>query len=140
MSSQPKARKTRAPSAPTSSSVPLVLASLFLLFVIAATVKGSLPGAVITVYCVVSILTFLAYRLDKSASRRGQWRTKESSLLLLGLAGGWPGAVVAQKVLRHKTRKVSFQVAFWGSVVMNAAAVGWLLSDDGSKVLGHLLN
>lgn len=96
--------------------------------------------AVIAVYCVTSIVAFLAYWFDKSAAQRGQWRTKESSLLLLGLVGGWPGAVIAQKVLRHKTRKVSFQVAFWGSVVMNAAAVGWLLTKGGSKVLHQLLS
>lgn len=140
MSSQPKSRKSRALSTSTSSAVPLILALLFVLFVIGATMRGSLPVAVIGMYCAVSILTFLAYRLDKSAARKGQWRTKESWLLLLGLAGGWPGAVIAQKVLHHKTRKVSFQVVFWGSVVVNCVAVGWLLTDDGSKVLRHLLS
>jgi uncharacterized membrane protein YsdA (DUF1294 family)/cold shock CspA family protein len=137
VSSQPKVRPA---SSPTSSSAPLVVASLFVFFVIMATAWGALPGAVIVTYCVVSILTFLAYRWDKSAARKGQWRTKESSLLLLGLAGGWPGAVVAQKVFRHKTRKVSFQVAFWGSVVVNGVAVGWLLTGEGSQALHRLLN
>ena len=56
-----------------------------------------------------------------------------------GLACGWPGAVVAQRVLRHKSRKRSFQVAFWGTVVMNAVILGWLLTDKGSRVLDQLL-
>jgi uncharacterized membrane protein YsdA (DUF1294 family) len=117
----------------------LVVASLFVLFVIAGTLAGRLPLAVIATYGVVSILTFLIYWFDKSAARQGQWRTKESSLLLLGLAGGWPGAVVAQRVLRHKSRKQSFQMAFWGTVVMNSVALGWLFTDRGWKLLDQLL-
>ena len=137
--SAPIRPKSQARSTSTSSSVPLVVASLFVLFVIAATLAGRLPLAVIAAYGVVSILTFLVYWFDKSAARHGQWRTKESSLLLLGLAGGWPGAVVAQRVLRHKSRKQQFQVAFWGTVVMNCVAVGWLATDSGWKSLDQLL-
>ena len=62
----------------------------------------------ILTYGVVSILTFLVSWYDKSAARNGQWRTKESSLLLLGLAGGWSGAVVAQRLLRHSPESVLF--------------------------------
>jgi len=98
------------------------------LFVVAAALKGALPSVVVAIYGVVSVLTFLAYRSDKLAAQYGRWRTKESTLLLLGLVGGWPGAVVAQKVMRHKSRKVSFQVAFWGTVVVNAVALGWWLA------------
>jgi uncharacterized membrane protein YsdA (DUF1294 family)/cold shock CspA family protein len=137
--SAPIRLRSQATTASTASSVPLVVASLFVLFVIARTLAGPLPPAVIATYGVVSILTFLGYWLDKSAARRGQWRTKESSLLFLGLAGGWPGAVVAQRVLRHKSRKQSFQVAFWGTVVMNSLALGCLLTDTGSDFLDQLL-
>jgi uncharacterized membrane protein YsdA (DUF1294 family)/cold shock CspA family protein len=137
--SAPIRPKFQAASASTSSSVPLVVTSLFALFVIARTLAGPLPPAVIATYGVVSILTFLVYWFDKSAARHGQWRTKESSLLFLGLAGGWPGAVVAQRVLRHKSRKQSFQMAFWGTVVMNSVVLGWLLTHSGSKFLDQLL-
>ena len=131
--------KFRAASASTPSSIPLVIAALFVLFVIGETLAGPLPRVVIATYGAVSILTFLVYWLDKSAAQQGRWRTKESSLLLLGLACGWPGAVVAQRALRHKSRKKSFQVAFWGTVVMNAVILGWLLTDRGSRVLDQLL-
>ena len=131
--------RSQAASTSTSSSVPLVVALLFVLFVIAGTLTGRLPLAVIAAYGVVSILTFLVYWFDKSAARHGQWRTKESTLHLLGLAGGWPGAVVAQRVLRHKSRKQQFQVAFWGTVVMNSIALGWLATNSGSKFLHQLL-
>ena len=131
--------KSRAASASTSSSIPLIVASLFVLLVVAATLAGRLHQAVILTYGVVSILTFLVYWYDKSAARNGQWRTKESSLLFLGLAGGWPGAVIAQRLLRHKSGKRTFQVAFWGTVVMNSIALGWLLTDSGSKLFEQLL-
>jgi uncharacterized membrane protein YsdA (DUF1294 family) len=43
----------------------------------------------------------------------------ENALLWTGLLGGWPGAIVAQQLLRHKTQKASFRSAFWMSVVAN---------------------
>jgi uncharacterized membrane protein YsdA (DUF1294 family) len=102
-------------------------------------VAGRLPPVIIVIYCVVSTMTFLLYWLDKSAARRGDRRTQESSLLFMGLVGGWPGAVVAQRVLRHKTRKQRFQLVFWGTAVMNSIGLGWLLTDSGSSLARRLL-
>jgi uncharacterized membrane protein YsdA (DUF1294 family) len=70
-------------------------------------------------YVGASILCFIVYAVDKSAARAGRRRVSERTLLLLGLIGGWPGAIVAQQTLRHKTKKVSFRRAFWVSVVVN---------------------
>jgi uncharacterized membrane protein YsdA (DUF1294 family) len=109
------------------------------LVVTVGTVTGRLPPAVVTTYGVMSIVTFLAYGLDKSAARQGMWRIQESSLLFLGLAGGWPGAVIAQRVLRHKSRKHRFQMAFWITVVMNCLALAWLFTQSGSGFLDQLL-
>lgn len=74
-----------------------------------------------------SVVCFIAYALDKSAARRGQRRTPERSLLLLGLCGGWPGALLAQRWLRHKSSKTSFQLKFWLTVAINLAALAALL-------------
>ena len=74
---------------------------------------------VLITYVGTSILCFIIYAIDKSAAAEGRWRVSESALLLLGLAGGWPGAIVAQQVLHHKTKKRSFQAAFAGSIVVN---------------------
>ncbi len=54
---------------------------------------------------------FCVYWRDKQAARDGNWRVRESTLLLLAFAGGGPGAFSAQKLLRHKTRKPPFPVA-----------------------------
>lgn len=74
-------------------------------------------------YGAASVVAFAAYGLDKSAARRGAPRISEQTLLLLGLVGGWPGALIAQQLFRHKTRKRSFRRAFWGTVVLNILAL-----------------
>ena len=84
------------------------------------------------VYGVASIICFLVYAVDKSAATQGRQRTPESTLLLWGLACGWPGGWLAQRWLRHKTVKTSFQIAYWCSVVLNLAAlaaVWWLCTN-----------
>ena len=80
------------------------------------------PYWMLIVYLGTSLLCFIIYAIDKSAAAQGKWRVSESALLLLGLFGGWPGAIIAQQVLRHKTKKRSFQAAFAGSVVVNVIA------------------
>ena len=87
---------------------------------------------VLFTYLGASILTFLTYMFDKSAARSNQWRTPERTLHLLGLIGGWPGALIAQKLLRHKTKKLSFRVVFWTTVLLNCSGLVWLLSYSGS--------
>ena len=77
------------------------------------------------VYPVLSLLTFALYWDDKRSATRGTWRTSESMLHLFELLGGWPGALIAQQKFRHKTRKVSFQVAFWLIVLAHQAF--WVL-------------
>jgi uncharacterized membrane protein YsdA (DUF1294 family) len=70
-------------------------------------------------YGIVSVLAFLLYWSDKRKARAEQWRTPENVLHALEFAGGWPGALLAQQVFRHKTRKVSFQVVFWFIVLQH---------------------
>jgi uncharacterized membrane protein YsdA (DUF1294 family) len=83
--------------------------------------------AIGVLYLFFSVIAFFHYARDKAAARSGQRRTPERRLLILGLVGGWPGALLAQQTLRHKTAKRSFQLQFWLSVVINLLALGWLL-------------
>ena len=73
-------------------------------------------------YLGMSLLCALVYWKDKTAAQNRRWRVPESTLLMLGMLGGWPGAIVAQQTLRHKTSKVSFRFAFWATVVVNVGA------------------
>jgi uncharacterized membrane protein YsdA (DUF1294 family)/cold shock CspA family protein len=75
--------------------------------------------AVTMTYLLVSGITFMAYALDKSAAIQGRRRTSESTLHLLGLACGWPGALLAQQWLRHKSSKPTFVSAYWVTVAAN---------------------
>ncbi|QKG65151.1 DUF1294 domain-containing protein [Pseudomonas sp. B14-6] len=70
-------------------------------------------------YGIVSVLAFFLYWSDKRKARADGWRTPENVLHAVELAGGWPGALLAQQVFRHKTRKVSFQLVFWLIVLMH---------------------
>ena len=117
------------------SRFPLVLAVLFFAFVGASTAIGKLPPMLLGFYVVVSLIAFAAYALDKSAAQDGRWRTPENTLHLLALLGGWPGALVAQNRLRHKSSKMSFLVVFWATVLLNCVALGLYLTPAGGRVL-----
>ncbi|SCY76711.1 DUF1294 domain-containing protein [Desulfoluna spongiiphila] len=98
-------------------------AAAFLLGISLAACLGSAPIATAAVYLGASCATFLAYALDKSAAKHGKWRTQEKTLHLLALAGGWPGAIIAQQSLRHKTRKKTFRALFWLTVTLNCCGL-----------------
>ena len=98
----------------------------FLLAACLLHVAGRVPLAVPLAYVIASAAAFCVYAADKSAARAGRWRIRESTLHLAGLAGGWPGAIVARSLLRHKTRKRPFTVALWGAAVLHCAALAWL--------------
>ena len=80
-----------------------------------------IPAWAHLLYAGASALCFVFYAVDKAAARAGRDRISESMLLSLGFVGGWPGAIVAQQLLRHKTAKRSFRIRFWLSVVANIA-------------------
>lgn len=83
---------------------------------------------VLLAYGGASLLVLTLYWHDKRSARQGHWRTPENTLHAVELLGGWPGALVAQQVFRHKTRKVSYQVPFWGIVALHQAFwIDWLL-------------
>jgi uncharacterized membrane protein YsdA (DUF1294 family)/cold shock CspA family protein len=98
-----------------------------LLLIAAAGALGWLPWPVVGGYAALSLLAFLMYRADKVAAQRERQRTPESTLQLVGLLGGWPGALIAQQVFRHKTIKQPFQTVFWSTVLLNVAVVAWLV-------------
>lgn len=114
----------------TSTSLghrPWLVTGAFLALVSLLAAGKALPVYVPLSYLVLSLITYLAYDWDKSSARRKVRRTPEKTLLLLGLIGGWPGGLLAQRTLRHKSSKQSFQVQFWITVLLNCAALAWLL-------------
>jgi uncharacterized membrane protein YsdA (DUF1294 family)/cold shock CspA family protein len=96
---------------------------------------GKTPFWVPFAYVIASGVTFMAYGFDKSAAMNGRWRTRERSLHLLSLLGGWPGALVAQRMFRHKSRKADFQVVFWITVLINCGVLAWSATDAGAAYI-----
>jgi uncharacterized membrane protein YsdA (DUF1294 family)/cold shock CspA family protein len=132
--------KRGAPASPSGrANAPLILTAAFLVFVAGSAFAGKLPMAVLWVYLAASLVAFTAYALDKSAARNDRWRTKESTLHLFALAGGWPGALAAQRLLRHKSSKQSFQFAFWVTVILNCCILAWFFSSPGAEALRSML-
>ncbi|QRM18717.1 DUF1294 domain-containing protein [Dechloromonas sp. TW-R-39-2] len=97
-----------------------------------------LPPVVAAFYLLASLLCFLAYAADKQAAGRGGRRTPENTLHILALIGGWPGALLAQQLLRHKSVKAEFRSAFWATVLFNVAGLVWLASPFGRAFLSRL--
>ncbi|WP_306392105.1 DUF1294 domain-containing protein [Telluria beijingensis] len=106
--------------------MPYLPLALFLIIYLFASLAWDMSQLVGAAYLTTSLTCFVAYAIDKSAARSGTWRTPESSLLVLGLVGGWPGALLAQQWLRHKSSKPSFQRKFQLTVALNLGAFAWL--------------
>lgn len=129
------ARRATTARASGTSRLPLAIAGLFLVFIAFSGLTARLPLIIVGLYAGASLITFIAYAMDKSAAQSGRWRTQESTLHLLALMGGWPGALIAQNRLRHKSRKASFQVVFWATVLLNCGGLVWLLKAMGGQAL-----
>ncbi len=91
-----------------------------------------IPVILIIFYAAICILTFATYAEDKNSAKIGNWRVPEDTLHIFSLLGGWPGGKIAQSFLRHKSKKLSFQVIYWITVILNCSALYWLISPEGN--------
>lgn len=80
--------------------------------------------AYLAVVVVLSLVTFVVYGFDKRRAQMSGRRVPENTLHLMALLGGWPGALMGQRVFRHKTQKRVFRIVFWLCVMLNLAVVG----------------
>jgi uncharacterized membrane protein YsdA (DUF1294 family)/cold shock CspA family protein len=116
---QPNAPRPESP-APWTLPRLLVLPAFVLIYWFVAQ-RSSVSPWVAAVYVVASLIAFMAYAFDKSAARHRRWRTPEATLHWFALACGWPGALLAQQLLRHKSSKQAFVAVFWTTVIVNIA-------------------
>lgn len=114
------------------------LSLLFLAVITATYYAGQFPQKLLLSYFCLSIITFLAYAFDKSKAQRGAWRIKESRLHFFAIIGGWPGAAIAQQLLRHKSQKREFRIVFWFTVMTNISLLIFLYFSAGGKYLDIL--
>ena len=120
------AARIRAPRRSNSTSdwgtLSLLAIPAFIFLYALVAILWRVPNLVAGAYLALSVACFAAYAADKSAAKSGGRRTPESTLLVIGTFGGWPGGILAQQLLRHKSLKASFRAAFWGSVAINICA------------------
>ena len=122
-----------------SGGFAVLLAMLFACYFLYCAWVGSTPLLIFEIYCGASLLCFLAYWKDKNAAQNNNWRTPENTLHTFALFGGWPGALLAQKVFHHKTKKQPFQSIFIATIMLNIAAFVIFTSPRASGVLHSLL-
>lgn len=125
---RPRALKVRSSAAAAKPLPPrrqhsgqLWLIPVFAAFYLFVQVRWPLPPFVWGSYMAMSLATFIVYFGDKRAARLGRDRVSEATLHGLALACGWPGALLAQQLLRHKSSKPRFRRLFWLTVIGNVA-------------------
>jgi len=122
------------------SSLMILAAMFFLGLVVLSVLFAGLHEYILFIYLVISVITYVVYAIDKSAAQTGAWRVSESTLHMLALVGGWPGAQIAHQRLRHKSKKEAFRFVFWVTVVVNCTAFAWLFTDEGERFLESVIS
>jgi uncharacterized membrane protein YsdA (DUF1294 family)/cold shock CspA family protein len=107
----------------------------FMMIVLALVLFNRLPLFVLYLYSILSIVSIAFYQIDKFAAQQGHWRTTEKFLQLLSLIGGWPGAIVMQQLLKHKSKKLSFRLKHFVMVAINLLGFYWMLTEQGQSII-----
>ncbi|ABM04557.1 hypothetical protein DUF1294 [Psychromonas ingrahamii 37] len=115
------------------------LTMIFCVALAGAVFTGKLISVVAGIYLLMSFVAFIAYAIDKSAAQKGRWRTKESTLHLYSLLGGWPGAFFAQKILGHKLKKDKFKTLYWVTVMVNISVLFCFLSAKNADFINSII-
>ena len=106
--------------------------ALFFGALLAGAMLDQLPVPIPSIYLGVSLATFIIYAWDKAAAKRSKRRVPEATLHYFAIFGGWPGAMLAQQLFRHKTRKQPFRRLFWMTVIINVSVLISLYTPYGS--------
>jgi len=86
-----------------------------------------LIGVILAWSLACSLFSISQYALDKRRSRISGPRIRERTLLLTALAGGWPGALIAQRWFRHKTRKQPYKTRLWLVIALHILTVSVII-------------
>lgn len=84
---------------------------------------------------VMSVVTFVVFAWDKRRAKKNRWRVSERTLHTLELLGGWPGAWLAMRWVRHKSQKKSYRAVFIVIVTLHLAAIlmFWMFVDPPTR-------
>lgn len=121
------------------STFPVYFTSAFLILMCVAIIMEKLPAIILLIYALLSALTFTLYWKDKRAAINANHRTRESTLQTFSLLGGWPGGLMAQRILHHKSSKQSFLLTYWLMVLLNISGLFMITSPKSIQFLQTLL-
>ncbi|PIE82203.1 MAG: DNA-binding protein [Cardiobacteriales bacterium] len=93
-----------------------IVYSFIVIFFYFILVLTSIPLALSSL--IISLLTAFLYAIDKHAAIHNKQRVPEASMHIAAMLGGWPGALIARPLLRHKTTKIRFIIFFWLSIII----------------------
>ncbi|MFT6987248.1 MAG: uncharacterized membrane protein YsdA (DUF1294 family)/cold shock CspA family protein [Psychromonas sp.] len=122
-----------------SSILGPVFTVLFCIGLFISVFNGKVPVNVGFAYLVISLITILAYAKDKYSAQNNRWRTPEATLHFFSLIGGWPGALIAQKILRHKTSKNEFISTYRITVFLNVGVLLVVYTEEGQHLLHNII-
>jgi len=123
-----------------SKAIPISIALLFMTALGLLVTEHKLPWMILVVYLALSVVSFIMYLNDKAAAQRGTSRIPESTLHWVALLGGWPGALLGQQTLRHKSKKMTFRVVLWLTILLNVSAFIWLFNGNHFAWFGRLFS
>ncbi|MDN2662729.1 cold shock and DUF1294 domain-containing protein [Psychromonas sp. 14N.309.X.WAT.B.A12] len=126
-------------SKPKSYILSSIFTVLFCIGLVLAVFSRKLPFFIGFAYVLISLITILVYAQDKYSAQTGRWRTSVATLHFLSLIGGWPGALIAQKVLRHKTSKSEFISTYRVTVFFNIATLLIIYTEQGQYLLHDIV-
>ena len=67
---------------------------------------------------VLTMVTFVAFGIDKQKAKKGKWRISEKTLIILCLLGGVLGGIAGMWFFKHKTRHSKFHVTNVLSIIL----------------------
>jgi len=130
----PIGEKLAAPSVGPSRSFAIdwLIALLQALALSIALFTARLPGWVALLILAGSFVAFVMYNIDKRRAEQGMShaRISEAGLLKISLVG-WPGALAAQQLFRHKSSKLGFYIPFRLLGMGQALVLGWFAAGGG---------
>lgn len=81
----------------------------------------------IGIICLMNLIAFIMFGVDKFKASHDLWRIPESTLILFAFLGGAIGALAGMKVFHHKTRKIKFRILIPAALVFNIAVAGFII-------------
>lgn len=81
----------------------------------------------IGIICLMNLIAFIMFGVDKYKASHDLWRIPESTLILFAFLGGAIGALAGMKVFHHKTRKIKFRILIPAALVFNIAVAGFII-------------